>query len=693
MKKNNFLQILLIAGLLFLGSCKKGDSNAPSVPPVTGNTDVDALINMNAPAGFDYKTDQDVQLDITILAPDNTPIPYIPVEILNKSAELGGKVLFTSLTDDKGKVTGIIKLPSYVTEIVVNPNYLGVIRNAVVSIAAQTISCTLGGSNTFSGNVVPNSPLGGRPAQPTAYTGFKPMSAPYKYMGTYDNMGKPNYLEPVNDVITNAFLANINASLPERMPVTTYHPDYLQNNAETNINLNTVSDVWFTFITEGAGYTNSIAYFTYPTNNPPQTASAIDTLHIVLPNASLNGSGGRLQAGNKVHLGRFSAGTSIGFALIANGWNGSTVGNGYHTVYSIDKLNPEADASLKRHTVLLYDNIQGLFLVGFEDLKRDNASCDNDFNDCLFTISSNPVIAISRTNVKPIDKPVDSDGDGVNDTYDAFPNDPTKAYINYYPGANTYNTLAFEDNWPFIGDFDLNDMLIENRYTLINDRLNRTVEMSSEFVLKAVGATFKNGFGVEFPFAASKVQSVSGSKVTNTDVVSFAANGCEAGQTKAVIIPFDNAFSVMPSTGNGYINTFMSNPFQTPDTTRMKLVFNTPILASEMGVAPFNPFIMINKTRGREVHLAGKTPTQKVDIKYFKTGQDNTIPGQGKYYKTTSNLPYGLSFSETFEYPIEGKTISVAYPRFVAWAQSGGTNYTNWYKDSTTMIKTNVYKK
>ena len=215
--------------------------------------------------------------------------------------------------------------------------------------------------------------------------------------------------------------------------------------------------------------------------------------------------------------------------------------------------------------------------------------------------------------------------------------------------------------------------------------------MEARYVLKASGATFRNGFGVEFPFASSLVQSVSGTKVKNNNVVSFGSNGCEAGQNKAVIIPFDDAFEVMNSP-NGFINTYSGSSYVVPDTTTMFIKFTRPLTATEFGVSPFNPFIIINKTRGREAHLSGYTPTQKIDTKYYKTGADNTNPGQSKYFKTTTNLPWGVAFVEQFKYPSEGKVINATYTNFVKWAQSGGAVNTNWYKDSAATVNSNLFR-
>lgn len=694
MKKNiPQLTWIIACTFLFLTSCKKNDSNPGTNPDpggTTGNADVDSLLRIGAPASFNYETYKNVSLDITILNPDNTPIKNIPISILTKAEEIGGVVLFKSLTDNNGKISGEVKLPAYLDQLVVDAKYLGVIRNAAVSIAASKVTCTLGGSNGYSGNVILNSPLsGGKPAKTSAGS-QKPLVA-YSYMGTFDGQGKPNYLEPANAVISSKFLSDINASLPEGRPVMTYHPDYLSSAIETNANITALSDVWFTFITEGAGYKNTIAFFTYPTNNPPQTPSQIDSLHIILPNASLNGSGGSLQVGNTVKLGRFSPGTSIGFALIANAWTGSAVGSGSWIVYSMDNLNPQTSPTLKRQSVFLYDNTQELFLVGFEDIRRDNSGCDNDFNDCLFYIKSNPVAAISKTKVNPVDRPVDADGDGVNDVYDDFPNDATRAYINHYPSETTMGTLAFEDNWPYLGDYDLNDLVVGYRYSVVSDALNRAVEMKAKYLLKASGATFKNGFGVEFPFLSSLVASATGSLVTNSQVATLGSNGCETGQTKAVIIPFDDAFTAMNVT-NGFINTYSGNPFLSRDTITMNMTFTRPLLQSEFGTAPFNPFIIINRTRGREAHLPGYTPTAKIDTKLYKIGVDNTIPAQNKYFKTSTNLPWGIAFTEPFSYPVESRAINTTYKTFIPWVQSGGATNANWYKDTINMVNNFIYK-
>ena len=228
------------------------------------------------------------------------------------------------------------------------------------------------------------------------------IQAQYNYLGTYDSQGKPNYLEPTRDVVTQAFLDDVDASLPEGKPVPTYNPQYISTNAQTDICLKDSADVWVTFVAEGAGYKNVLGYYSYDTSNPPQTVSDINNETIIFPNVSASGSGGSLIPGDKVKIGTFSSGTGIGWFLVANGWNGRGVGNGNWKVYSNPDFNPESKASDRFHNVLLNDSTNQRIILGFEDIRRDYASCDQDFNDAIFYVSANPYTAIVTDSMNTI---------------------------------------------------------------------------------------------------------------------------------------------------------------------------------------------------------------------------------------------------------------------------------------------------
>ena len=684
--KFRFLQyaLKLAVPAILLSSCVKVDQ----VPAPIPSTDQPLF---TAPATFNYETTKEVGVDLQLLANNDQPLNNILVNILDKPADEGGDILFTSMTDINGKISASLKLPSYLTKVIVDPNYVGVMRNATVVVNNQQVYAIIGGANGFGGNVEAKKPALGIGHLPT---GNRTQSLNYVYMGGFDNQGKPNYLVSPNDVISKTLLSYINASLPELKPVTTYHPAYLNGSAQTNLDLVQDGDVYITFVHEGAVFMNSLAYFTYPTNNKPTSTNDIDSLHIILPNASLAGSSGSMVSGNKVKLGRFQANTSIGFCLITNGWTGTGVGGGYNKFYTVDALNPEAASVNKRHAAMLRDNTTNVILFGMEDTNRETSGCDNDFNDIVFYASTtNSTNAISTANVNPIDKPGDRDGDGVSDVYDQFPTDPARAYINYYPSQGVWGTVAYEDTWPNTGDYDMNDMIIEYRYKMINNAQNNTVEIYADYPLKAAGATFNSGFGVQFPFVSSQVAAATGSRNSTSFNISLSANGTETGQSRAVIIPFNDFFSITPRPTPATINTTPGIPFIKPDTVHMKVTFTTPLSANNLGIAPFNQFMFRSDTRGKEVHLPGEKPTDKANTALFNTLKDNTVPSLNRYYKTAANMPFALGLPQRFDYPIEGKAINSVYLKFEAWARSGGTQYPNWYKDSAGYRSANWFYK
>ncbi len=223
----------------------------------------------------------------------------------------------------------------------------------------------------------------------------------YQYLGTYDNEGKPNYLLPTRDVLSASFLSKIAASLPESRPVPTYNPRLIADGRTETIDVKCPSDVWITFVDEGAGYRNGLGYYTFNTDNPPTTPPAANQIKIIFPNASKRGAGGGLTAGDKVFLGNFPAKTGIGFVLMADGWNGSIVTPGNWVLYSSAAFNPEPIVSNKKHTVLLRDSSTNRIVVGFEDIRRDNNGCDNDFNDLIFFTTVTPIECVNKMDSIP----------------------------------------------------------------------------------------------------------------------------------------------------------------------------------------------------------------------------------------------------------------------------------------------------
>ena len=277
----------------------------------------------------------------------------------------------------------------------------------------------------------------------------------------------------------------------------------------------------------------------------------------------------------------------------------------------------------------------------------------------------------------------DTDGDGVVDPEDEYPTDPTRAFNTFMPATGN-GTVAFEDLWPAKGDYDMNDVVVDYSFKTVTNGANQLVETFATFVLRASGAALHNGFGFQFAnsIIPSSAITVTGSDLTQ-HYITLAENGLEANQAKPVVIVFDNAFDLFanPLSGSGFNTTPGANYVQ-PTTINIHIVYTPNTYSAEaLDLEHFNPFIIVNMVRGKEVHLPDYAPTSLADMSLFGTLEDNSNPAQGRYYRTSNNAPWALSLYENFDYPIEKASILKAYLHFADWVQSAGTQYPDWYKN------------
>ena len=684
MNPAKLLSGLAFTAILLLGfsSCQKTD--------IPGD-------NTKGYKDFDFKTVKECSVEISVLNSENKPLTEAVLDLYftNPLDQQGQTVpgaeeqrLFQGLTNELGILSCQVSPPAYADSLYILIRHIGLPEITKVALKGTDIKAKIDGTLSTKSGMAGSLKSGAtvNPGDPVKVNGLY-------VLGTWDNLGVPNYKEAVNDPITNSFLNDITASLPEYKSVDQSHPQYLANTKDVNLDVIKDAEIWITFVHEGAGWLNVLGYYTYPTGNPPATKEAIRDLTVIFPNVSYLNSGGGLVSGNKVKLwyldpatkkytNVFPAGVSVGWFIRAQGWNGTnhTVTNGAYTHYSDLQYNIETDPTLRKHNVVLYDAARDLFVLGFEDMRRDPGyGSDNDFNDAIFYATLNPITAVVKSGYQVLDKPGDSDGDGATDTFDQYPNDPMRAFNNYFPAKGTFGTLVFEDLWPSKGDYDFNDMVVDYNFNQVTNAKNQVKDVKSQIRLKAIGASYHNAFAISFNTAASNVQSITGQRNTK-DLFTFLSNKTEAGQSKAVMICFDDAFNMLHYPGSGIgVNTVPGNPYVTPETVEMDVTFITPVATATMGNPPYNPFIIIDGNRGKEVHLPGQAPTDLADMSLFGTRDDNSDPGLGKYYVSDKYLPWGINLPVSFSYPIEKSPITQAYAMFDSWATSQGKVYADWY--------------
>ncbi len=276
----------------------------------------------------------------------------------------------------------------------------------------------------------------------------------------------------------------------------------------------------------------------------------------------------------------------------------------------------------------------------------------------------------------------DADGDGVSDATDDYPNDASKAYNNFYPSETTWSSLAFEDLWPSYGDFDMNDLVVNIRFNRITNAQNKVVQLVNLYQVKAVGGTLGNGFAFQLdPLTVGSVASVTGSVLKPNSYIQTASTGIEAGTTKPVIPVWDDVESVIHRAGGVFFNTEKNAPAGTSDLITITVSFSTPLDMTTLGTPPYNHFMIKGMNRAEEIHMAGFIPTSKANTQLFGTGNDATNPASGKYYLSKQNLAWSIFVAEEFDYPVEKSDIIKAHLKFAPWAQSSGSQLTDWYKN------------
>ena len=649
----------LCFSVLIISCNKTEDYHLPS--------DNGQMADLQVSSSFTFETAKDISVSIRTLDNTGAAVPAIRVSVYTDLPENGGKMILTGSTDNNGLFETDYKIPSGLDSLAVGTTAIGFCDMQKVSVSGGALNVTLGGKE-------------GRRFKSSEALTSKTTVPNFFPLAPYNSQGVPSNLINPNDVIDAELIQDLNATLPESVSAPANRPEYFTETNEHNVVLTEACNIWVTFNHEGSFYKNSLGFYTYPAGNPPTSADAIDSIRIIFPNVSFTGSGGGLYAGNKVHLGIFPPGIEIGWVLVADAFVNGTITGGNWKLFSDKNLNPVSSPSLKQHTLLLNDLGRRKLILSFEDMKRDNPS-DNDFNDVVFHVNIDPIRSVETGDLPlPDYTSPDSDTDGTSDNFDDYLTDPGMSFNNYYPAENSVGTLAFEDLWPSRGDYDFNDMVIDYNFNQVTNSQNKVIQIRATFIIKAFGASLNNGFGFQLPVSPSKIASVTGTDL-HEDFIVLNQNGTEAGQSKATIIVFDNAFKQMPYPGGSStgVNTTPGETYVEPKVLNVIITLTSPVSLSTMGTPPYNPFLIVDGDRSIEIHLINHPPTSLANTALFGTSSDDSNPSQGRYYVTDQNLPFAIDIAGPFDHPVEKSEITSAYLKFFQWGQSSGLQFYDWY--------------
>jgi LruC domain-containing protein len=314
----------------------------------------------------------------------------------------------------------------------------------------------------------------------------------------------------------------------------------------------------------------------------------------------------------------------------------------------------------------------------------------------------------------------DTDGDGVVDAYDDYPNDSTKATKLKFPASGGVNTIGFEGLFPAAGDADLNDTVV---VYYIEEDLNaagQIIEIRGNYQYMAHGASTKHSLYLRLP---STVNITYSSEIRNGNGVLQASGPMTKSTTEATGI---NAFT--PSVtdlqdglrilGNTDTTMGASNwNTRTTDTTyvngyiaKIKIVFNTPVTRSVLGLAPYDTFIRLESRAvdgtypaeaPRSVTTAGSFQVYEVHRPgFYKYTSQVTVDGDLReigedIYIDKNNFPFSVIVPGLWKWPEESEDIrnssTTGYPKFATWTSSQGQQDRDWYNDTSAATNTKNY--
>lgn len=269
--------------------------------------------------------------------------------------------------------------------------------------------------------------------------------------------------------------------------------------------------------------------------------------------------------------------------------------------------------------------------------------------------------------------------------------------VEIYPIGSGYTTFAYEDQYPRMGDYDMNDVLMNIKYSEFSHD-NKVIQLKIEGQIAALGGSYHSGFAIRLPgISPDKIKS--GSVKLLIDDVLQDTEVVESGTIDAVFIIHEDLWSFTESGEDDGCNMFRTESgcgTQHRPSWSLIIPFENPVPTSQMPDLPYDPFIFAtpgyyhgedgfqvsggHPGRNAEIHLKNKRPTGKFDYKYIGLSSDATSVTNSTYFHTSNGLPWAIEIPLDWEHPIENVSILDAYPQFADFSQDAtGQTAKDWY--------------
>jgi hypothetical protein len=178
-----------------------------------------------------------------------------------------------------------------------------------------------------------------------------------------------------------------------------------------------------------------------------------------------------------------------------------------------------------------------------------------------------------------------------------------------------------EDNFPCIGDYDMNDLVVMlNSQLLYKNADNKVESVVYRMEVVAIGATRQLGLAVAFD-GLNKTDiervSVQGIAMSERSRFKMDEKGLEKNDTQVVAPLFQSAHALVNVPITQMINTYADGPRYPTIPFEVVVKLSNPVEESKIAVSQLNIFTLVSvKSDGKrtEVHLPGFTHTAKSNV-------------------------------------------------------------------------------
>ena len=338
-----------------------------------------------------------------------------------------------------------------------------------------------------------------------------------------------------------------------------------------------------------------------------------------------------------------------------------------------------------------------------DEIVFDNLELSEGSTTAVIDVPTDAVVGDtwSRFRYSPADttSPTGGAEDGEVEDYELTVTESGVGIISY-PGSNSFVSLAFEDNWPHQGDYDMNDVVMSFQTEKYVDATSSVVRYVMSGSLLAVGASYHSGFAVLLDGIATNnietdrvVLTINGELV---DSATFDPLEQNAPTDDAVLIITDDLWQeVSADPGCSYFRTEDGCDSEQAFTFELSVSLLNGVAVADAPADVLNPFIFAtpgqyhgdglavegqeHPGRSLEIHLKNKPVSAQFNTAFFGMADDNSDPDNDLTFMTGNNMPWALELPIVWSHPIEKNDVMDAYTGFRSFVESLGSSNKTWY--------------